>query len=145
MYIVIVEAVSSPPCGRRRALRRRGWLLDLSRGRRRQGGSSLRDRVRLGSNNFMQTGYLAITEGKLLPQCRDQLFAIVLDDRNPVRGRFVRPGRSWRVLGDPGASGAVSCGSGITANHLNPWGVWCRRVSSSPRFIRRRMVSTETP
>ncbi len=29
----------------------------------------------------MQTGYLAITEGKLLPQCRDRLFAIVLDDR----------------------------------------------------------------
>ena len=39
----------------------------------------------------MQTGYLAITEGKLLPQRRDQLFAIALDDRYPLRGRFVRP------------------------------------------------------
>jgi len=47
----------------------------------------------------MEAGYLAVTEGKLLPQCRDQLFAIVFDDRYHLRRRFVRPGRSRRVSG----------------------------------------------
>lgn len=47
----------------------------------------------------MQASYLAVAERQFVPQCRDQLFAIVLDDHYPLRDRFVRPGRSWRAYG----------------------------------------------